>query len=122
VKILVTNFELSVCKLIEKKLPEWAFKANFLSYTLSPDEISVVCDSDIVPAGIQCETGWACFKIDEILDFSMIGVIAKISNLLANSNISIFVISTYNTDYILLKKTDVQSAINILQHNDFEVI
>lgn len=74
----------------------------FLSRT--DEELSVVCPSDGLPSDfIEKEDGWVCYKIEGILDFSLIGIIAEISTILAKNSISIFVVSTYNTDYFLVK-------------------
>lgn len=121
-RILVTNYNLSICKLENKELPIWCQNAEFLNYTITNDEISLVCDSHLVPTNLKNDNNWSAIKIDEILNFSMIGVIAKISDLLAKQQVSIFVISTYNTDYILMKKDSLSLAIQILKDNGFKIL
>ena len=62
-----------------------------------------------------CDDGWKAFRIQGVLDFSLIGILAKIATVLADNGISIFVVSTYNTDYVLIKKENYQKALDILQ-------
>lgn len=82
-----------------------------------------ITDLPFSPADLWLsETGWKMLKISGILDFGMIGVIAKISNLLAEANISIFVISTYNTDYILLKSLDFDEGVTLLENNGYTIV
>lgn len=62
-----------------------------------------------------CNDGWKAFRIQGVLDFSLIGILAKIATVLADNGISIFAVSTYNTDYVLIKKENYQKALDILQ-------
>ena len=62
-----------------------------------------------------CNDGWKAFRIQGVLDFSLIGILAKIAIVLADNGISIFAVSTYNTDYVLIKKENYQKALDILQ-------
>src|SRR5688572_27518378 len=89
----------------DANLPEEIFSAPFSSVTRTAEEISVVVPSTI-PVPImshKVECGWRILKINAVLDFSLLGILAKISLVLANAKISIFVLSTYNTDYIFIK-------------------
>lgn len=65
---------------------------------------------------------WSAFRIGGVLDFSLIGILSKISNILADNNIGIFAISTYNTDYILTKTTDFQSALRVLEEVGYQIL
>lgn len=65
---------------------------------------------------------WSAFRIGGVLDFSLIGILSKTSNLLADNNIGIFAISTYNTDYILTKTTDFQSALRVLEEVGYQIL
>ena len=71
---------------------------------------------------IQRDDGWKGFRVQGILDFSLIGILSKIAEILAKNSISIFVISTYNTDYVLIKKENYQKALDILEHSGYEVV
>ncbi|MGX6971227.1 ACT domain-containing protein [Vagococcus bubulae] len=86
------------------------------------DELSVVLPTERIPSNfISREDNWNGFKIEGVLDFSLIGILAKISSLLADANISIFAISTYNTDYILVKTNQFDEAIKILENNNYQL-
>lgn len=83
----------------------------------------MVCASEDVPINtIVRDDGWKGFKIQGILDFSLIGILSKISVLLAENNISIFAISTYNTDYIFIKEKNYELALKVLQEEGYEII
>lgn len=92
----------------------------FLAYT--DDELSVVLPTEKVPAKtINQEDDWRALKIVGVLDFSLVGILAKIATLLAHHDISIFAISTYNTDYILVKKNNFANAIQVLSQNNYTI-
>ena len=89
----------------------------------TPDEISFVCESTNVPSGvIQSEAGWKALKIAGVLEFGQIGIIAKIANILAEAEIGIFVVSTYDTDYILLKTENYAGGIQKLASNGYDIM
>jgi len=112
--------DFTVCKI--ENIEQADFTRDFVFLQKAPDEITLVCESDHVPSNtIAAETGWKALKISGILDFGMIGVIAKIANILAKTEISIFAISTYNTDYILVKADNFDRAIQELIRNDYIV-
>ena len=86
------------------------------------DELSVVLPTKNVPSiTVSREDDWRGFKIEGVLDFSLVGILAKIVSLLAAATISIFAISTYNTDYILVKRHDFDAAADILKQNGYQV-
>ena len=74
------------------------------------------------PRDIKCEKDWRTLKIEGPLDFSLIGILSSISTILAQKGISIFAISTYDTDYILVKDKDINNAINALSNEKYEII
>ena len=83
----------------------------------------MVCvTSDVPPNVIQRDDGWKGFRVQGILDFSLIGILSKIAEILAKNSISIFVISTYNTDYVLIKKENYQRGLDILKSSGYEII
>lgn len=87
------------------------------------DEKSLVCPIALVPENaLTVDKTWSAFRIEGILDFSLIGILSKISSLLAENNIGIFAISTYNTDYILTKTTDFQSALRVLEEAGYQIL
>lgn len=112
-----------VCRLnINESIPDWGTKGEFFSITKTLDELSIVCSEDNIPNDIKCEEGWKALKIEGPLDFSLIGILSKISSLLAKEGISIFAISTYDTDYILVKENHIQNAVMVLLSNGYDVI
>ena len=111
-----------ICRLERNSaIPAWAENKGFCSITRTTEELSVVCPEENIPSDTICEKDWKCFKVEGPLDFSVIGILARISNLLAEEKISIFVISTYDTDYILVREPDLQAAIEKLSSNGYEI-
>ena len=95
-------------------LPDWIDNATFHSITRTEEELTLVCRHVHVPAGIKCESGWKCFRVQGVLDFSEIGIMFSITQPLAKSGVSVFVISTFDTDYFLVKRKDLPKAIDAL--------
>ena len=113
---------LAVCILpSDSALPEWAFPGNFIALTRTTDELSVVCPQRYVPAEVKAEPNWRAFQVAGPLDFSLVGILASIASPLAAVGISIFVISTYQTDYILVKESSLTQAVDALIQAGFMV-
>ena len=93
----------------------WIDRGKFWSVTGTHDEISLVCSEDIVPESIKKEIGWALLRIVGPLDFSLVGVLSGILHPLAENQISVYTISTYNTDYFLVKKTQIDLTVKVLE-------
>ncbi len=85
------------------EIPSQVYKSQFYSISKTDDELSIVCNSTTRLNSEKSETGWSCIKVEGPLDFSLTGILAKISTVLAEAEISIFTISTFDTDYILVK-------------------
>lgn len=110
----------TVCKVKDISAVDLNAEWCFLSKT--DEEISVVCPMSSVPMDtLDREDGWKAFRISGILDFSLIGILAGISKILAEHQIGIFVVSTYNTDYILIKEPDFEKALLILAKKGYEI-
>jgi len=91
-------------------------------YAKTEDEISLVCRQEIEVDHItDIEKGYRLIKIEGILDFSLVGIISKISSLLANNDISIFVVSTFNTDYFMVKENHLEKTIALLEKNNYDI-
>ncbi len=103
---------LTVCQLpADAPLPSWVANANgFISITRTSEELSIVCREDIAPAEVKQEAGWRAFNVEGPLDFGLTGILAALLDPLAKAGISIFAISTFNTDYILVKADKVEAA------------
>lgn len=104
-----------------ESLPNDIINSAFYSLTKTDEEISIVTNNELNIASKNIEKDWKVIKIIGILDFSLIGILSKISKLLADNEISIFVISTYNTDYILVKEKNIDKTIKILSENDYHL-
>lgn len=105
----------AVCQLLKNEsIPEWAFKGDLFSVTRTSDELSIVCAERNVPEGVKSEPGWACLKVHGPFEFSLSGVLNSLTQPLANAGVGIFAISTYNTDYLMVKKENLEEAIQAL--------
>jgi hypothetical protein len=114
---------LAVCRLAaEAPIPEWAPPGNLLALVRTPDELSVVCEERYVPPEVNAERGWRALRVQGPLDFSMIGVLASIATPLAQAGVSIFALSTYETDYILIKESSLERAVYALNQAGFLVL
>jgi uncharacterized protein len=95
----------------DSAIPLWALSGpGFVSVTRTADELSLVCAESAVPQDIQCEPGWRLFKIEGPLDFSLTGILTSVAQPLAEARVSIFTISTYDTDYVMVKERDLEKA------------
>lgn len=88
----------------------WATAGSFFSITRTLEELSVVCAEQVIPEGITSEKGWRCLKVHGPLDFSLTGILSSLLHPLAKANISVFALSTYDTDYLLVKEADLERA------------
>ena len=106
----------AVCRLAaHSPIPDWARAGNLFSITRTPDELSILCSQSQIPSKVKCEKGWRCLKVEGPLDLSLTGILASLSAPLAEAGISIFAISTFDTDYLLIKANDLQNAIQVLR-------
>jgi uncharacterized protein len=103
-------------------IPEWVFGGSFISVTKTLDELSVVCPIEFIPDRVICEKNWRALKVEGPLDFSLTGILASISTILAQSGISIFAVSTYDTDYVLVREKDLNSAVDALSRGSCEIV
>jgi hypothetical protein len=109
------NGRLSVCRLdAGEDIPAWAMRGGFYSVTRTQDELSVVCDEASVPDGVTCSRGYAALMVQGPLDFSLVGILSSISVALAEAGVSIFALSTYDTDSILMRESDKAAAAEAL--------
>ena len=107
---------LAICRLEhEAVVPEWAV-GNFVSITRTSDELSIVCNERNVPSGVKTDRGWRVLKVEGPLDLSLTGVLASIAVPLAEAKINLFAISTFDTDYVLLKAEKLDRAIAVLRN------
>ena len=119
----VLPITLGVCKISPTQaIPQWAIQGEFFSVTKTTEELSIVCSEAVIPAGEIYEKGWRALKIVGILDFSLIGILSVVSSVLASSGVSIFAISTYNTDYILVRDKDLAVAVQSLSGEGYDIL
>jgi hypothetical protein len=113
-ELKVIDKEFSVCKVSDFSEIDTGQPLIFTGST--DEERSLVCPTELVPGNtIERNDGWRAFRIEGVLDFSLIGILSKISTCLAENGIGIFAISTFNTDYVLTKENDFSKAIEVLE-------
>ncbi|MGI6152690.1 MAG: ACT domain-containing protein [Christensenellaceae bacterium] len=120
-EIKIIDIDFSVCKISSAEgigLP-----GEFVFFAKTDDEISLVCETASVPENaLAAEHGFRAMKIQGVLDFSLIGILSKIAAILADGGIGIFVVSTYNTDYILVKEDKLAEAARLLEENGYSIV
>ncbi|WP_428912256.1 ACT domain-containing protein [Niallia sp. Krafla_26] len=100
-------------------IPYWATKGDVFSISRTNEELSIVCPSECIPLNEELkdvEDDWKCIKVEGVLDFGLTGILASLANPLAEKKISIFAISTYNTDYLLVKNHSIEKAKLVLEN------
>ena len=106
---------LSICRLDpNERVPDWADAPSFVSITRTADELSIVCLEQAVPVGVNANRGWRCLKVESPLDLSLTGILTSLTGPLAEARIGIFAISTFDTDYLLVKEQALPDAIAAL--------
>jgi hypothetical protein len=107
------NADFSVCKIDTTE--DFDFSCEFWFLSKTDEELSLVCETNAVPEKTtEREDGWKAFRIEGVLDFSLIGILSEISAVLAENEIGIFAVSTFNTDYILVKECNYEKALKVL--------
>lgn len=115
------EYDLSVCKV--ESIADIDFNAGFFFIGKTDEEISLVCLTGDVPLHTtERDDGWKGFRIQGILDFSLIGILSELSAILAENQIGIFAVSTYNTDYILVKKENFHRATSVLSEAGYVIV
>jgi len=116
IELQLLDLDLAIAKLSDyDKLDELIEKAKFASLTKTGDELSLVIDIQNLPEFQYVNEGWRAFKIIGTLDFSLVGILQQVIRPLSENRISIFTISTFNTDYILVKNEQVERAVDVLK-------
>ena len=115
------EYDLTVCKLSDIKDIDLSREFFFIGRT--DEEISFVCKTEDTPGNtVERDDGWRGFRIQGVLDFSLIGILSKLSAILAENRIGIFAVSTYNTDYILVKKENFDRAVEVLSDAGYTIL
>ena len=112
---------LTVCRLADAS--EIDLKKDFYFLARTDEELSLVCRTEDTPANTAArDDGWRAFRIEGVLDFSLIGILSRISAILAENQIGIFAVSTYNTDYILVKEENFARALDVLAEKGYTIV
>jgi len=115
-QLIVLLETLAICRLDpDAAIPSWATAASPFSVTRTRDELSVVCPQALVPLGIRRESDWRCLRVAGTLDFSQVGILASLVGPLADAGISVFVVSTFDTDCLLVKQANLEKATVVLR-------
>ena len=120
-KLQKLPYDLTVCKVA--KLSDFDQTADFFFIGKTDEELSVVClTKDVPERTVERSDGWRGFRIKGTLDFSLVGVLSMLSAILAENMIGIFAVSTFNTDYILVKNEDYERAMDVLAAEGYEIV
>ena len=120
-KLEILPYDLTVCKVKDVKAVNTDAEFFFLGKT--DEELSLVCRTEDTPAHTtERDDGWNGFRIEGVLEFSMIGILSKLSGILAEHRIGLFAVSTYNTDYILVKKENFEAALEALAAEGYTIV
>ena len=115
------DYKLTVCKVSE--VSNINMDTDFYFIGKTDEELSLACKTEDVPQStVERDDGWRGFRIQGVLDFSLIGILSKLSGILADHKIGIFAISTYNTDYILVKEENYERALTVLASEGYTVV
>jgi uncharacterized protein len=102
--------------------PTWLHGASYSFIGITEDEYSIMCPEKYIPADIDYSAGYRCLRVDGDLAFDEVGVVARVSKPLADAGLSIFVVSTHDRDYVLVRQDDLERAIAVYRAVGFEVI
>ncbi|GEM85791.1 ACT domain-containing protein [Meiothermus granaticius] len=106
----------AICRLAaHSPIPAWAEGGGFVGISRSPEELSIVCWESRVPAGVQAERGWRALKLRGPFEFSLCGILASVLNPLAQAQIGILAVSTFDTDYVWVKSGQLEPALQALE-------
>ena len=106
----------------DAQIPAWATKGEFTSVTRSADELSIVCPAENVPSEVRFPHRWVCLKLKGPFPFSLTGVLLSFIESLSYSDVPIFAISTYDTDYVLVEEQWAERALDVLHHAGHELV
>jgi len=113
--ILLPNTFAIVRMAASDKTPRWATGGPLVSITRTESELSIVCREAVVPAGTHADRGWQCLRLEGPMPLTMVGVAAEFSSILAKVGISVFIVATFDTDYVLIKGDRIDAATKALK-------
>jgi hypothetical protein len=119
--VLEGNF--AICRLDSAAdIPAWATEGRFFCVMRTYEELSIVCESKNAPLGARCEDGWRCLHVHGSFSFDLTGILNSLTTPLAEAGVGIFALSTFETDYVLVKEINLQRAIEVLKKAGHKVI
>jgi uncharacterized protein len=121
-KISILLDRLTVCRLDNNaEIPSWALSDHFICIARTAEELSIIAPETLVPTHLPQDKGWRCVKVEGPLDLTLYGVLASLITPLAKEGISILAIATYDTDYFLVKETQLDQTVHILLNEGHDV-
>jgi len=102
-------------------IPEWATQGTFFSVTRTSDELSVVCEHGRVPAGVRSQPGWSALRVHGPFALTETGVLSSLASPLAEAKLSLFTISTFDTDYLLVSSESLSAAVSALERSGHKI-
>ena len=115
------EYQLTVCKVAD--FSDIRTESDFFFIGRTEEELSLVCKTEETPSNtLKRDDGWRGFRIQGVLDFSLIGILSRLSGILAEHNIGIFAVSTFNTDYILVKEDNFERALSVLEAEGYTIV
>ncbi len=112
----------AICRLsADEIVPEWAMIGEFVSITHTHDELSIVCAEENVPLEVKADRDWRALKVEGPLDLALTGILASLAHPLAQAQINLFAVSTFDTDYLLVKEYNLTRACEVLRETGFVV-
>jgi hypothetical protein len=103
-------------------IPQWVAPGSFVSVTRTHDELSIVCPENQVPADVAaCERAWRCLRVAAQIDFGVVGILASVVGPLAKAGVPVFVLSTFDTDYLFIKAANFENAAEVLRDAGHDV-
>ncbi|QIN85223.1 ACT domain-containing protein [Rubrobacter tropicus] len=122
-RLSVLDGRTGVCRLApDSEIPAWVTSGGFCSVTRTTDELSIACPEASVPGDVRCERGWRALKLEGPFEFSEVGVLASVTAPLAEAGVAVFAVSTFDTDYVLVKEERLELAVAALRERSHEVL
>lgn len=122
IKVLPEKLAVARLDPAQRTMPYWAVGHSLTAGLFTSEETTIICSESEVPKEISHEPGWIALRVEGVLDFGLIGVLSELSTVMANAGISIFALSTFSTDYILIKEHKRSKAIQALKDAGYTVL
>jgi uncharacterized protein len=115
-RLFVLDCKLAICRLgARDDVPQWANTGTFTSITRTGSELSIVCQEESVPEGVERQPGWRVLQVEGPLAFELTGILASIAQPLTAAGVSLFAVSTFDTDYVLVREAQLDAAVAALR-------